>query len=201
MSLYLTYRPNTFKDIRGNKNIVDALGTMIKTPEKMPRVFMFHGESGCGKTTFGRALANELGIKGLDYREINSSDDRGIEAMRDIIHKSQFPAMESPYRMLLLDEAHNLPKLSQDSILKLLEDTPKHLFIVLCTTEPQKLGKAVHTRCQVFQVEPLSELEMKKLLKKIVLDEKMELPADLYDSIISTNEGTRELPYNFWKLF
>ena len=59
MSLYLKYRPQTLSEFKGNKEIVATLKGMLKK-ENIPHVFLFHGQTGCGKTTLARIIAKEL---------------------------------------------------------------------------------------------------------------------------------------------
>ena len=59
--LYLKYRPKTLDEISGNENVVNVLKSYIEGGAPMPKSFLFHGPTGCGKTTLGRIIASELG--------------------------------------------------------------------------------------------------------------------------------------------
>jgi len=86
MSLYQKYRPQKLSQVRGNEEIKQALAKMLTDDrEKCPHVFLFHGETGCGKTTLARIIANMLGcnIESSDYSEINFADLRGIDTIRE----------------------------------------------------------------------------------------------------------------------
>ena len=78
MSLYLKYRPNSFDEMVGNEDVVQVLKSQLEG-KQMPHSLLFHGPTGCGKTTLGRIVANELGAKGSDLREVDSADFRGID--------------------------------------------------------------------------------------------------------------------------
>lgn len=189
MSLYLKYRPDTFSDVFGNKQTTEALQQMVKDPESCPHVFLFHGPKGNGKTTMARILAKELGIKGQDLREMDSADFRGIDVVRDIRKQAQYKALEGSRRMWILDEVHQLTKDAQSALLKILEDTPSHVYFALCTTDPQKLLPTVKDRCSQFQVEPLSDKEMKNLLLKITKAENEKLHPRVGKQIIQDSQG------------
>ena len=88
MSLYHTYRPSDFSEIVGNEEIIESLEKMLSGESS--HSFLFTGEKGCGKTTMGRILASKLGASGADYIEINSSQFRGIDTIRDIIKQSSY---------------------------------------------------------------------------------------------------------------
>jgi len=189
MSLYHTYRPDSLEGIKGNTEIVSTLQGLLNDREKMPRVYLFHGESGCGKTTFGRIIKNALNVSDNDYQEINSSEMRGIDTVREISKNCNYMPIESDYRIYLIDECHKMTNDAQNAFLKPLEDTPSHVIFILCTTEPEKLIKAIRGRCQQFQVKPLTDSEMKRLLRGIVRGEKDVLEEEVYTQIINDSNG------------
>ena len=123
MSLYLKYRPNSFDEMVGNEDVVQVLKSQLKG-KQTPHSILFHGPTGCGKTTLGRIVANELGAKGSDLREVDSADFRGIDTIRDIRKQSTYKPLESPCRVWILDEVHKLTNDAQNAMLKALEDTP-----------------------------------------------------------------------------
>ena len=188
MNLYNKHRPETFEDIMGNKETIDSLQTMINKKEH-PHAYLFHGEYGCGKTTLGRILANSLGCKNNDFREIDSADFRGIDSIREIRKQSIYKPLESSCRVWLLDECHKLSNDAMNALLKALEDTPKHVYYILCTTEPQKLISTVRSRCQQFKVELLTEKQMSILLKRIIKKEGGEVNSKVLNQIIQDSLG------------
>ena len=78
---------------------------------------------------------------------------------------------------------------AQNALLKILEDTPAHVYFILCTTEPNKLIAAIRGRCSEFQVQPLTDSQMKGLLRSIVRAEKQTLAPEIYDQIIQDSLG------------
>ena len=190
MSLYHKYRPETFEDIIGNTTLISSLtGVLNKKDKDKPHAFFFHGETGCGKTTLGRIVANVLGCVGNDFREVNSAEMRGIDTVRDIIKKAQFAPLEGPCRIWLIDECHKMTNDAQNAFLKILEDTPPHIFFIFCTTEPTKVIKAIHGRCSTYQVALLNDKEMRKLIRNAVLGEGETLEGDVYQQIILDSMG------------
>jgi len=188
VSLYRKYRPNTLDEIVGNDDTKEVLQAMIETDE-VPHSILFSGPHGCGKTTFGRIIANALNIRGHDFMELNTADYRGIDDIRSINQRLLYRAISGNRKMWLLDECHELTKPAQDAVLKALEDTPKHVHFILCTTDPQKLLPTIRSRCSQFQVECLTEKEMIILLLKIVKAEGDELTKEVYKQIYESSEG------------
>ena len=85
---------------------------------------------------------------------------------------------------VLVHNCHRWKDDAQNCLLKILEDTPKKVYFILCTTDPQKLKDTVKNRCQQFQVKPLTDSQMFSLLRKIVREEGETLEQEVYDQII-----------------
>lgn len=189
--LALRYRPQTFDDIIGNEDVVQILKSQMSPDAKQPlaRAILLHGPTGCGKTTLGRIIAQELGTSGGDLQEIDSADFRGIDTIRDIRKQSAYKPLGSPCRVWILDEVHRLTGDAQSALLKALEDTPSHVYFILCTTDPQKLLPTIRGRCASYQVNTLNDREMKKLLLKVVKSEGDTLSKDVYDQITQDSMG------------
>jgi DNA polymerase III gamma/tau subunit len=188
MSLYLKHRPDTFDKVIGNEQVVESITNILKK-KNHPHTYLFTGGTGCGKTTIARIIANELGAKGMDVKEINSSDFRGIDTIRELIKQSQYKPMESPCRVWIMDEVHKLTSDAQNAMLKILEDTPSHVYFILCTTEPEKLITTIKGRCSIFQMKTLDDKQMYRLLRKTVKAEEDTLEQEIYDQIIQDSLG------------
>ena len=189
MSLYLKYRPKTLEEIVGNAEVISALEGMLDTLVTSPHSFLLHGPTGCGKTTIGRIIATRLKCVGSDFREIDSADFRGIDTVREIRKQSQFKSLEGPCRVWLVDECHKMTNDAQNALLKILEDTPPHVYFILCTTDPHKLLKTIQGRCSQFTVKPLNERQMFKLLRSIVKAEGQDIPKVIYEQITQDSFG------------
>ncbi len=189
MSLYHKHRPKDLNEIIGNQTVVASIQNMLENPKSCSHAFLLTGETGCGKTTVGRILAREFGSSGGDFREVDSADFRGIDTIRRIIQQSQYHAMESNAIVWLIDECHKMTPDAQSAILKILEDTPKHVYFILCTTDHQKLLPAIRNRCTSFEMKPLNESQMMKLLRKVVKIENASMGRDVYQQIIQDSLG------------
>lgn len=189
MSLYQKYRPQTLSDIRGNEEVIQSLTKMLSDLKKCPHVFLLHGPTGTGKTTIARIIANMLGCKGQDYMEVNASDQRGIDDVRNIIRNSQYRPMEGKCRVWVIDEVHRWTQEAQDSALKILEDTPDHVYFILCTTDPTKLKKTIQGRCQTFQTKTLSDIQLIGLLKRVAKGEGESVGVEILETIVKNSLG------------
>lgn len=189
MSLYLKYRPQDFDQVVGNQEVIESLKGMLKDLTKCPHSFLLTGETGCGKTTIGRIISTHLGANGSDFREVDSADFRGIDTVREIRKQSQYRPLESERRVWLIDECHKMTNDAQNALLKILEDTPQHVYFILCTTDPQKLIPTIKGRCSTFQVKPLTDSQMFSLLRSIVKAEEKNMEKPVYEQIILDAQG------------
>jgi DNA polymerase-3 subunit gamma/tau len=189
MSFHIKHRPSTLDDVYGNNDIVTALKGMLKDRKTCPHSFLFHGPTGCGKTTLARIVAKELKCTDNNLIEIDTAQFRGIDTARDIRKNSQFTPLGGGVRVYLIDEVHKMTGDAQNALLKILEDTPSHIYFILCTTDPQSLLPTVRGRCSQFQVNVLSDALMSKLLQKIAKEEKDKLTEELIEIITRDSLG------------
>ena len=186
--LYKRYRPKDFESIVGNASTVEALARMIEK-DRIPHTILFSGPSGCGKTTLARILRRKLECHDLDVMEANCAQSRGVDAIRDIQRLMNF-APTGKCRVWILDEAHQLTSEAQNAALKMLEDTPDHVFFFLCTTNPTKLLPTIRTRCAEMKVALLSDDEAISLVKKVCKKESIDLSKEIRTALLDASEGS-----------
>jgi DNA polymerase III gamma/tau subunit len=188
MSLYHKYRPKIFEEMLGNEAIIATIkGDLAKADH--PHAFLFHGPTGCGKTTLGRLVAAAVGCTGKDLAEINSADFRGIDTIREIYQLAQFRPMIGSCRVWIIDECHKLTNDAQHALLKGLEEAPRHVYYILATTDPQRLLDTIRGRCTQYQVKSLDEKAMYKLIFRVARKEGETLTQEIVDQIIQDSEG------------
>jgi DNA polymerase-3 subunit gamma/tau len=165
--LHLKHRPRRLEKVVGNDAVKVSLARLIET-KRIPHAIGFFGESGTGKTTLARILADALGCASFDFKEYNAGNARGIDNIRkDILSGASLAPMAGPVRVWLIDEVDGLTKEAQMSLKKILEDTPKHIYFFLCTTLPNKLDRQLLTRLHPVNLELLSEDKLIGLAKRI----------------------------------
>ena len=190
MSLHLSKRPPDLKSFYGNDGIKNALDSVLSRPSDIPHTMLFVGASGCGKTTLARIAATRVGCNPNDIQEYNSSNTRGIDTIREISQNAQYSPMSGKVKAYIIDECHALTKDAMNAFLKILEDTPKHVFFFLCTTDPEKLLPAIKTRCMIFEVKPLPSPLMTKLVKETIESEGIDdFPVSVVNAIVKAADG------------
>lgn len=160
-SLAVRMRPDTFDGIIGQRQAVAILKGMInKNP---PGAILITGEPGLGKTTLARVFSRYLNCKTYsacgkcpsckqsievhpDITEINMGAERGIDVVRNVsTHAKYCPQYNT--RVFICDEVHNLTEPAQQAFLKIIEEPPSKSLFILCTSNPEKMTKAMLRRC------------------------------------------------------
>jgi DNA polymerase III delta prime subunit len=168
----------------GNVTEIKALKALLSQPDHI-QTFLFTGDRGCGKTLSARLLAVELGAS---IREINASDDRGIETIRSIIDECSFVSNEPI--LYILDECHQLSAPAQEALLKIFQDTPKGVYFALCTTNPEKLKEPLKSRCHKMELERLRDKDIIVMCNKIDKIEGFGISFDTIEIIADLSEGS-----------
>lgn len=148
-SLYRAYRPQAFKDVIGQDQVVSPLERQI-AEGKVGHAYLFAGSRGLGKTSIARIFAKELKTDERDIYELDAASHNGVDevrALNESVHTLPFNSLRKVY---ILDEAHMLSKGAWNALLKTLEEPPAHVVLILATTELDKVPDTVRSRCQVF---------------------------------------------------
>ena len=190
--LYKRHRPKNLNMVVGNINTVNILQDMLEKGT-LPHTIMFTGPSGCGKTTLARILKTELDCHDMDFKELNCSDFRGIDTIRDIARTMNLAPTGGKCRIWLLDEAHQLTKDAQNAALKMMEDTPLHVYFFLCTTEPGKLIKTIQNRCSDMPVQELDQSSMLKLVTRVIKRSTLKVSEEAQEMILDSCQGSARM--------
>jgi DNA polymerase III subunit gamma/tau len=191
MPLHLTHRPKNLDEIVGNENTIEALRSVLDREEDIPHSFLFTGPAGTGKSSLARILKTELNCSDSDFFNINTASSRGIDTIREIIDNSQFAPMLGKIKIFLLEEVHGLTTQAFESLLVLLEEPPKHVVLILCTTELAKIKATIRRRCHHTELQSLSLPQIKKLLKSTLEKENVsEFPDAVLERIASVCNGS-----------
>ncbi len=190
MPLHIDYRPRTLDEVIGNDDVRESIKSVFGREDR-PHTFLFIGPSGCGKTTMGRIIAKMAGCSNYDFKEYNAANTRGIETIREISQTCHYAGMESKVKVYLIDECHQLTGPAAEATLKILEDTPPHVYFILCTTEPEKLSRTMLTRCTTYQMRLLSNEEINKLINWVLISEGLSnsFSKEVIKEIVRVSEG------------
>jgi replication factor C small subunit len=185
------YRPQTLDDVSGQENVIDRLGSYIDQND-LPHL-LFSGPAGIGKTTAAQAIARE--IYGDDWRqnflELNASDQRGIDVVRDRI-KSFARESFSPdhdHTIIFLDEADSLTDDAQAALRRTMEQFSDNTRFVLSCNYSSKIIDPIQSRCAVFRFSPLSDAAIREQIGQIAAAEGIEVTDDGMAALVYAADG------------
>jgi DNA polymerase III gamma/tau subunit len=103
--------------------------------------------------------------------------------------------MNGDRKLYLLDECHQITGPALEGLLKMLEDPPKHVMFVMCTSEPEKIKgntlKAIRRRCFEAEVKPLRRGQIITLLNEVMESEEIkDVPKEVTSKIAMSCWGS-----------
>ena len=169
-ALATKYRPRTFKDVVCQDNIKKVLTNQLDTGE-IKQAYLFCGSAGTGKTTSARIFANDVnGGKGKPI-EIDGASNNGVDNIRSIIDDCRMKSLDSKYKVYIIDEVHMLSIGAFNALLKVLEEPPKGVIFILCTTDPHKIPATILSRLQRFDFKRIPQFDIVQRLEYILKEE------------------------------
>lgn len=210
--LYQKYRPQNFSEIVGQNNIKTTLQNEI-LHNKVSHAYLFCGPRAVGKTTLARVLAKAINCQNrtsdnfepcnecdsclsisnfsnLDVIEIDAASNTGVDNVRDnIIALSRVKSSNNNFKVFIIDEVHMLSLSAFNALLKTLEEPPKNVIFILCTTEIHKVPATIISRCERFDFKRISINDMVTKLEHIIKNEGLEVDRDVLELISLKSDG------------
>ena len=188
------YRPKKLNEIVGLKHIVDSIQAFLKNPKTMPHLLLA-GIPGTGKTTMALCIAREL--FGKNWKtftlELNASDERGINTVRDRIkgfsRYSRASFGNVPFALIVLDESDQMTRPAQTALRRIMETSSRTSRFILICNYSNKIIEPIQSRCAIFRFSKLNEKAMVEHIKNIAEKEKLLLSAEVAEKIIEYSNG------------
>jgi replication factor C subunit 2/4 len=186
------YRPKYFEDVAGNQAAVTLLQGHAQAGT-FPHL-MLCGPPGCGKTTMVHCLARaHLGDNyELGCIELNASDDRGIDVVREKIKGFAQQKVTLPpgkLKIIILDEADSMTTAAQQAMRRTMELFSQTTRFALACNISSKIIEPIQSRCAILRFGRVGEADMKKRLEHILKIENVPYDNEGVEALVFTAEG------------
>ena len=194
------YRPKTLDEIKHHKEIVKTLKRFISTNNMIH--LLLYGPAGIGKTSAIIACAKELYKDQYPYMvlELNASDDRGIDVVRQKI--KQFISGQSimscingtekkldTFKLVILDEADAMTLDAQANLRRMMERYTYNARFCLICNYITKIIPAIQSRCAKLRFSSIPFEEMKSKIVEIANKENIKITQDGMQTINNKTSG------------
>ena len=186
------YRPDSFETLVGQDNIARTLKNSILRGQ-LAHAYLFCGPRGVGKTSTARIFAKTINCsnptaemepcgecescksfaEGRSYciHELDAASNNGVEDIKTLMDQVQIPPQVGRYSVYIIDEVHMLSQAAFNAFLKTLEEPPAHAIFILATTEKHKILPTILSRCQTYDFNRISIMDIVGSLRTIAQKE------------------------------
>lgn len=192
------YRPRSVDEVVEQHEIISVLKQVL-TGADLPH-FLFYGPPGTGKTSTIIAAARQL--FGDIYKdrilELNASDDRGIQVIREKVKNfSQLTASSvrpdgrpcPPYKIVILDEADSMTNAAQAALRRTMEKETRSTRFCLICNYVSCIIEPLTSRCSKFRFKPLGQIKMLDKLKEICEAEEVKCEREAMTLLVEMSGG------------
>jgi replication factor C subunit 3/5 len=134
--------------------------------------------------------------------ELNASDDRGIDVIREQIKtfsstKQIFSAAPKPgdgatlatFKLIILDEADAMTATAQMALRRIMEKYTANTRFCIIANYTHKLSPALLSRCTRFRFSPLKEIDIRNLVEKVIEEENVNITPEAIESLVMLSKG------------
>ena len=204
------YRPDSFETLVGQDNIARTLKNSILRGQ-LAHAYLFCGPRGVGKTSTARIFAKTINCsnpsaemepcgecescksfaEGRSYciHELDAASNNGVEDIKTLMDQVQIPPQVGRYSVYIIDEVHMLSQAAFNAFLKTLEEPPTHAIFILATTEKHKILPTILSRCQTYDFNRISIMDIVGSLRTIAQKEEITIDDESLHIIAQKADG------------
>ncbi len=206
------YRPQKFSEVIGQEHVTRTLKNAI-AQRRTAHGYIFSGHRGIGKTTVARILAMALNCRSsdkpveepcgicescteiragnsVDVLEIDAATNRGIDEIRELREGARYRPARDRFKIVILDEAHQITDAAFNALLKTLEEPPDHMVFMLATTQPEDIPQTIRSRCQHFSFRAVRFEEIMNQLRDLSARENIPADEDALAMLAEAGDGS-----------
>ena len=209
-ALYRKFRPDNFKDVKGQDHIVTTLKNQIQA-DRIGHAYLFCGTRGTGKTSIAKLFAKTVNcehpIEGspcgecascrsiaaganMNVIEIDAASNNGVDNIREIVDEVSYSPAEGKYKVYIIDEVHMLSIGAFNALLKTLEEPPSYVIFILATTEVHKIPITILSRCQRYDFKRISIETITARMQELMEAEGVQVEEKALRYVAKTADGS-----------
>lgn len=209
-ALYRKFRPENFKDVKGQDHIVTTLKNQIAA-DRIGHAYLFCGTRGTGKTTIAKLFAKTVNCENpvdgnpcgecsackaiaagasMNVMEIDAASNNGVENIREIISDVSYSPANGRFKVYIIDEVHMLSIGAFNALLKTLEEPPSYCIFILATTEVHKIPITILSRCQRYDFKRITIDTITDRLRELMETEQVEVEEKALRYVAKTADGS-----------
>uniref|UniRef100_UPI0040572CA2 DNA polymerase III subunit gamma/tau n=1 Tax=Acetatifactor sp. TaxID=1872090 RepID=UPI0040572CA2 len=209
-ALYRKFRPDSFKDVKGQDHIVTTLKNQLRA-NRIGHAYLFTGTRGTGKTTVAKIFAKMVNCESptedgpcgecrickaiaagasMNVIEIDAASNNGVDNIREIVEEVSYSPAEGKYKVYIIDEVHMLSIGAFNALLKTLEEPPSYVIFILATTEVHKLPITILSRCQRYDFKRISIDTITGRMQHLIETEGVQVEEKALRYIAKTADGS-----------
>ena len=179
-----------FPNLLGNVGVKSRIGRAIEEG-RAPHAFLIGGPSGSGKSVLATEIAAAINCERrldsgaslpcggcnscrriyegnfTDVKILEKRKDKatlGVDPIKDFRADMFLSATESRYKVYIIDDAESMTTEAQNALLKVLEEPPEGVFILLLAKECDRILTTIKSRTQYIAMTRFSEVEIEGFL-------------------------------------
>ncbi|MBR5578631.1 MAG: DNA polymerase III subunit gamma/tau [Lachnospiraceae bacterium] len=209
-ALYRKFRPDHFKDVKGQDHIVTTLKNQIEA-DRIGHAYLFCGTRGTGKTSIAKLFAKTVNCENpidgspcgnctsckaiaagasMNVIEIDAASNNGVDNIREIVDEVSYSPAEGKYKVYIIDEVHMLSIGAFNALLKTLEEPPSYVIFILATTEVHKIPITILSRCQRYDFKRIGIDTIVERMKELMDSEGVKVEEKALRFVAKTADGS-----------